>query len=261
MTKRKYNWKPDLPNINDLLYRVHFPEVNQTFAPAIDLRPECSPVVNQGQIGSCTGNAIAGGVEYLELGELRQKHGPDYFGPEFQPVSRLFIYWNERAMEGDPHQDNGAMITDGITSIQQWGVCREFDWAYDPAKLFMCPRPSAYGQAAKHKNITAYRLDNWDINQLKACLNDGFPFVFGISVYSSFESYQATTTGMIPLPQMGDQFLGGHALLCVGYDDAKGCFIVKNSWGEWWGDRGYCYIPYAYLINTNLAADFWTIRR
>ncbi len=258
--QHRYNWKPDLPDFRDRLYKLPEKMAPDSHPAMVDLRPECSPVVNQGQIGSCTGNAIAGAIEFLEIQEEKLK-GPDYFGPEFQPVSRMFIYWNERAMEGDPHQDNGAQIRDGITSVQTWGVCREFDWAYDPTKLFMCPRPTAYAQATRHKNIQAIRLDNRDTTQLKDCIAAGYPFVFGFAVYSSFESREVAQTGVVPFPTMADQFLGGHAVLCVGYDDSQGVFICRNSWGAWWGDRGYFYMPYAYLVNANLADDFWTIRR
>jgi C1A family cysteine protease len=96
--------------------------------------------------------------------------------------------------------------------------------------------------------------------QMKGCLASGYPFVFGFSVYESFESPAVTKTGVVPLPSPGESMLGGHAVLAVGYDDERQRFLAMNSWGSAWGERGYFTIPYTYLTDAGLSADFWTVR-
>jgi C1A family cysteine protease len=95
---------------------------------------------------------------------------------------------------------------------------------------------------------------------MKACLATGFPFIFGFSVYESFMSQQVANTGNVPMPHNGEAMEGGHAVMAAGYDDERRVFIVRNSWGENWGDAGYCYMPYSYLVDQDIAADLWTIR-
>jgi len=264
MMNRKLNWKPDLPDHRDMKFSLHIsPPV--TLPVAVDLRAECSPIVDQGDIGSCTGNASAGAVEFMELKEYRNKAAgaaaPEEFGDhKFDSVSRLFIYYNERLIEGDVSTDGGAQIRTAIQALNTYGVCREIIWQYGHPNLFRKPSGAAYAEAKHHKPVSYYRIDNTVITEMKKCLAGGFPIIFGMSVYDSFMSEAAAATGNIPMPATDEQIQGGHALLCVGYDDAKKVFIVRNSWGTSWGDKGYCYIPYDYLTNADLASDFWTIR-
>lgn len=264
----RLNWKPDRPDFRDFKYSMH-PESQKAvqLPPAMDLRSKMSPVVNQYDIGSCTGNAIAGNLEMLELLEIRQNlpvnESPEVFVPgKFASISRLFIYYNERVLEGDPDQDNGAQIRDGVLAIRKWGICRESVWGYSDANALVKPSDAAYHEALAHKASVAYRISNYSsIDQMKTCLVHGYPFVFGVAVYSSFMSNSVARTGMVPMPSRFDQMEGGHAILCCGYDDSKKVFIVKNSWGAYWGDKGYCYIPYDYMGDADLCADLWTIRR
>ena len=95
---------------------------------------------------------------------------------------------------------------------------------------------------------------------MKGCLASGYPFIFGFTVYESFESAQVAQTGHVPLPQEGEQVLGGHAVCAVGYDDANQWFIARNSWGTGWGMQGYFTLPYTYLTSRSLSSDFWTVR-
>jgi C1A family cysteine protease len=256
----RYGWKPDLPDHRDFYYAVA-PPIAAALPAKIDLRPQCPPVYDQGQIGSCTANAIAGAVEFDQ-----KKQGL----PEFTP-SRLFIYYNERVMEGtSPSVDSGAQIRDGVKSVAAQGVCKETSWPYDdtnqnPNPCPTCkyahkPTPKCYTEAAKHKIKVYQRLNNAILSQLKGCLASGYPFIFGFTVYQSFESQQVAQTGMVPMPGPHESVVGGHAVDAVGYDDSTQHFIVRNSWGTGWGLQGYCMMPYAYLTNTSLADDFWTIQ-
>jgi C1A family cysteine protease len=261
---RNYNWRPDKPDFRDKLYK---PLTASSPLPSkVDLRPYCSPVFDQGNIGSCTGNALAGAYEFLELKELRDKTpGAEIFVPSsFYNASRLFIYYFERFLEGDVNQDAGAEIRDGIKVLNTYGVCEEIAWPYEENNLYSQPNNKAIVQAAAHK-ISTYQSLNHD--NLKEVLNSGYPVAFGISVYESFESNQVAQTGMVPMPSSDEEMLGGHAVLIVGYDDSivigqsTGVYIVRNSWGRSWGLQGYFYLPYDYVNNPGLARDFWMMQK
>jgi len=248
-TPKHYGWLPDIPDHRDHLYAAPVVML-QALPPSVDLRSHCPPVYDQGQLGSCTANAIAAAMQFDRM-KQKQK-------PEFIP-SRLFIYYNERVMEGTVDSDSGAMIRDGIKSVSKQGDCPEREWPYDIAKFAEKPKPKCYKDALKYKAIQYQRLVR-NLNQMKGCLASGFPFVFGFTVYESFESQQVAQTGIVPMPQPTEQLMGGHAVLAVGYDDAQQRFIVRNSWGEGWGMHGYFTMPYTYLNDSDLSDDFWTIR-
>jgi C1A family cysteine protease len=242
-----YGWVPDLPDARDHLYAAP-PEFLTALPPQVDLRGQCPAVYDQGQLGSCTANAIAGAFEF-DL--LRQK------AADFMP-SRLFIYYNERVMENTVQSDAGAQIRDGIKSVAKQGVCPESEWPYDIAKFADQPPAQCYTDALNHQ-VTSYQRVTQLLNQLKGCLAHGNPFVLGFTVYASFESDQVAQTGEVPMPAPGEQQLGGHAVLAVGYDDSTQRFTVRNSWGAGWGMSGYFTLPYAYLIDRSLSSDFWTL--
>jgi C1A family cysteine protease len=247
--KRGYGWTPDVPDQRDHLYAA--PVVYIAKLPArTDLRPFCPLVYDQGQLGSCTANAIGGAIQFERL---KQKLKPDFI------PSRLFVYYNERVMENTVHSDAGAQIRDGIKSISKQGDCPEKEWPYVIAKFADKPAASCYKSALKYKAVSYQRVAQI-LNQMKGCLASGYPFVFGFSVYTQFESDAVATTGVLNMPGPKEKLLGGHAVIAVGYDDKTQRFIVRNSWGAKWGNKGYFTMPYAYLTDTNLAADFWTIR-
>jgi C1A family cysteine protease len=185
--------------------------------------------------------------------------------------SRLFIYYNERRIEGTVTTDSGAMIRDGFTTINMQGVCSEQEWPYDgtaaesngtwppSAKAGQQPPQQFYTDALKNRAITYQRVVQ-NSDQMKGCLASGCPIVVGFTVYSSFESQEVAETGIVPMPQPNEEVLGGHAVLVVGYSDEKGCFLVRNSWGTQWGISGYFWMPYAYLTESSLSSDFWTLR-
>jgi C1A family cysteine protease len=245
---RKYGWAPDLPDQRDHVYSAPLP-VLVKLPPKKDLRSACPPVYDQGQLGSCTANAIAGAIQFEQ-----KKQGVKTFTP-----SRLFIYYNERSMEGTINSDPGAQIRDGIKSVSNVGFCPETEWPYDINKFANKPSAACFTDAQKNLAVGYERLDSSNLNQLKGCIASGFPFVFGFTVYDAFESQEVAKTGILNMPGPKEKVQGGHAVLAVGYDDAAQRFTVRNSWGKDWGLRGYFTIPYSYLTTTNLADDFWTI--
>jgi C1A family cysteine protease len=247
---KRYGWVPDLPDQRDRLFFAP-PAAVAALPPSVDLRSGCPPVYDQGQLGSCTANAIGGALQFNQM-----KEGlADIFVP-----SRLFIYYNERVMENSVDEDAGAMIRDGIKSVSKEGAPHETLWPYVISKFKTKPPPKAYKDALKHRAILYERV-NATMDQLKGCLASGYPFVFGFSVYDSFESSEVAKTGVVPMPKPKERQLGGHAVLAVGYDDPTSRFIVRNSWGDKWGNAGYFTMPYDYLTDANLSDDFWTIKK
>jgi C1A family cysteine protease len=240
-------WKRDKFDPRDVAYR---PRRKRT-GTLVDLRPQCpKPIYNQKALGSCTGNAVGFGYHFEEF-----KQGvKDPFMP-----SRLFIYYNERVLDGTVGEDAGSEIRTGIKTIAKDGVCPETMWPYVISKFKNKPTPACYKEALKHRAITYMRVAQ-DLKNLKACLSEGYPIVFGFNVFESFESPEVAKTGMVPMPLPKEKNIGGHAVVIVGFDDERQVFIVRNSWGEDWGDQGYFYMPYAYIIDNKLCDDFWTIR-
>lgn len=242
----RYGWRPDIPDHRDHLFAAHGPSL-ATLPAAVDLRPAHWPVYDQLQLGSCTANAIAAAIEFDRI-----KQGLTDIIP-----SRLFIYYNERVLIHTVNSDSGAQIRDGIKTVAAQGVCPEVEWPYVISKFRVKPLPQCYADAL-HDRAVSYARVPQVLSQIQGCLAGGTPVVFGFSVYSSFESATVAKTGVVPMPRRGEQMLGGHAVLAVGYDDAKQVFIVRNSWGSSWGVEGYMAMPYAYLTSP-LASDFWAI--
>lgn len=217
-----------------------------------DLSSLMSPVEDQGQLGSCTANALAGALEFLELKDVQEDER------RLVDLSRLFIYYNERVIEHSVDNDAGAMLRDGIKCLAAQGVCPEKKWPYDIARFTKKPSAACYRAAAGHKISSYYRLQS--LREMRTCLAEGYPFVFGFSVYESFEAAKVAKTGVLNLPKSSERQLGGHAVCAVGYDDKAKRIIVRNSWGPTWGMRGYFTMPYDYVADRNLSDDFWTIR-
>jgi C1A family cysteine protease len=254
-----YGWTRDLPDHRDLAYSAPLERL-KALPPKVDLGATrlMPPVYDQGELGSCTGNAIAGAVHFARRKEKR--------APDFVP-SRLFVYWNERKLEGTVDADAGAQIRDGMKVVATLGVCpsgsrpqADSDWPYDIAR-FRDPPPKACFAFAQQNQITTYRRIPQALSQLKGCLAEGYPFAFGFTVYEAFESPEVAKSGVLDLPGAREKAVGGHAVLAVGYDDASQRFLVRNSWGSDWGRKGYFTMPYAYATDAQLAADFWTIRQ
>lgn len=239
-------WIPDLPDFRDRSWSV----MHAIQLPAkASLRDKFPPCYNQGLLGSCTGNAIAGALEFD-----RRKQGLKDFVP-----SRLMIYWLERFLEHTVSIDAGAQIRDGMKAVARWGACDEALWPYDIEKFAEEPSHEAYAQALETQAIDYARVTRTRAS-MKATIVSGFPIVFGFAVYESFEGDAVAKTGIVPMPDKAEKQVGGHAVVLVGYDDATQNFEVRNSWGTAWGQDGYCWMPMSYLIDPNLADDFWVIR-
>jgi C1A family cysteine protease len=263
--KRRYNWRPDKPDIRDHKYSLTRVAAPVAIPAIVDLSRNCPPVFDQGDIGSCTGNSIAAAYDYLELMEQRQKVPVTAAHEEFQGAydnaSRLFIYYNERLLEGTTDQDAGAEIRDGIKTLNQYGVCKESTWPYGDQNTFVKPTQGAYNEAAQHKIVHYQRLESLD--DVRHCIASGYPVVIGFSVYTQFESAEMSASGELKMPGPGDSCLGGHAVLITGYNDPAGRVRIRNSWGVGWGlqGSGYFHMSYEYLTNPDLSSDWWTIRK
>jgi C1A family cysteine protease len=275
----RFGWRPDGP--------VRYALQPETFGleglpSAVDLRPQMPDVYDQHMIGSCTSNAVAACVQFLWI-----KGGM----PKTARPSRLFIYYFGRQIENTIATDAGLSIADAISVVMGSGVPQETDWPYDgtapdsknqflpSSRALTPPRQSVLDKAALHRTTAALKLgENPDLLQLKGCLAQGFPFVFGFMIYSSF--FDNGQEPPLPLydfkkvPDAVDTQYGGHATVAVGYqDDAAysggGFFICRNSWGYTdiadrpVQDKGHFRMPYAYTQappQDGLASDFWSIR-
>lgn len=214
--------------------------------PEMDLQPFCPPIYDQGRLSSCTAHSAAAIAQYLMM---KEGH------PAFTP-SRLAIYYWERAIENTIPFDSGASIADSVNVMANIGCPHEDLFPYDITQLRTVPPDNVRADAGQHKIIQYSQLSQ-DLLHMKACLAGGVPFLFGFSVYQSFESEQVARTGIMPMPANNESMIGGHAVMAVGYNDSMGCMKIRNSWGNW-GVQGYFFMPYAFISNPNYASDFWT---
>jgi C1A family cysteine protease len=245
---RKYSWIHDLPDRRD--YRKLLPKIFKLPA-SVDLRtsPFMPPVYDQGQAGSCTGQSC-GAAQAFDNNKLGH--------PPYDP-SRLMAYYDGRIPEGGTGGDNGAQIRDVIKGMAKYGVCRESLWPYSDSESAVVKKPSkaAYKDGLLHQIIKYQRVGQTTV-EMKTCLAQGLPFVFGFTVYESFESAKVARTGIVPMPGPNEAVLGGHAVMAVGYTATK--LIVRNSWGDGWGQKGYFTMPLKYVLDSNLADDLWVVQ-
>jgi C1A family cysteine protease len=251
LTPRKihrYGWKPSLPDLRD-----HIADASElTILDEVDPRPELPAVFDQGQLGSCTANAVAAAVEY----------DAKLNSSDPGALSRLWIYYYERKLEGAPtDQDTGAFGRDGFKVANKMGVALEQDWPYDISQFTVQPPDSLDSEALQHR-ISNYRVVPRNLDSMKAVLSNRQTIALGFTVYESFESAEVAKSGIVPMPTRDEKTLGGHEVLLVGYlKDEPNYGLVRNSWGAGWALQGYFLMPWAYLLDTHLASDFRTIRR
>jgi C1A family cysteine protease len=250
---RSYGWKPSLPDLRDHVYAAPRWAAEQLPA-SVDLssppRPGWEPAWQQGNLGSCGPHSACADIVYALM-----RAGVE------RPVmpSRLFVYYVTRVLQNTVASDSGVSNRDMLKALAKYGYCDESLWPYVPSKFAVKPPPEAFEQAAR-RTITGYLSVPQDLDQMRACLAGGDPFILGFTCYSSLETPEVDRTGDIPIPKRGERAVGGHDVLCVGYDDATQRFKVRNSWGVSWGRSGYGTIPYQYALDRQLAGDFWTVR-
>jgi len=244
-SKHRLTWKKDPVDQRD--YILSLPVTPKT-AARVDLRTRCPTIYDQGQLGSCVANGTAFNIQYDQI--------KNSYSHQFVP-SRLFIYYNTRVLEHTVNEDSGTTIRGALVATSQQGACPEVTWPYNISRFTTRPSSAAYSSGAAHM-VKVYTRILFDLNQMKQCLISGYPFIFGIYLYTSF--YNVSSNGRVPIPGPHESYIGGHCMACVGYDDAIQCFIVRNSWGTSWGDHGYCYLPYSYMTNADTTFDLWSIR-
>lgn len=272
---RDFTWETDTPrtplgftspieSVHSILKKTGITEPLKALPTTTDLRPWCSPVEDQGSLGSCTANAAVGALEYFE----RRAFG------RHTNASRLFLYKATRNFlrwTGD----TGAFLRSTMGALAIFGAPPEEYWPYNVASFDQEPSAFCYSFAQSFQAIQYFRLDPFGtpratlLNRIKTNLSAFLPSIFGFTVYSSYT--QANTNGEIPSPVAGDSIVGGHAVMAVGYDDTRrirnarpgspetvGAILIRNSWGSSWGSAGYGWLPYDYVLR-GLADDFWAL--
>jgi C1A family cysteine protease len=214
-----------------------------TVPPSYDFSESMAPCYDQGQTNSCTANAACGAVQFIE-------NDPN-------TPARMFVYYNERVIQNTTNQDDGATMGCSIQSLKTYGVCDETYWPFDQQDLFQKPTDQAYAVAKKDLLIDAYSVSTPE--QIKSCISQRIPIIFGMNVYSFMESANMAHNGYLQMPSATDTYLGGHALLICGYDDSTKYYKIRNSWGTSWGLNGYFYAPYDYINNPNLTNGFYAV--
>lgn len=242
----KFGWIPDVPDQRDFYFKAP--------SPAKPLPPKKSLsfdfVYDQGELGSCTAQSVATVYRFTEDEQDGSAPTP----------SRLALYYWTRKDQGTLGYDSGASIRGAMKAAAKYGMCRERLWPYSPERFKTKPSLTACGEAATNRMVsTAYGRVTHSRYGLKLSLYSGNPVVFGFSVYDSFMSDEVAKSGFVPMPGLGERVQGGHAVVLIGYDDTKEAFLVKNSWGKRWGEKGNCWMPYAFVCDRDYCDDFWTI--
>lgn len=243
--KDTLNLQPDQKDKRDFKVRTMLKAAD--LPKQTDLRAFDTEIKNQANLGACTGFAF--GSAYETMRHVMSNNVKYNQGDEWN-VSELFIYYNERDLMGTINRDTGAYMRDGCKALYKWGASLELFWPYVVSKFREKPGWMSYFAGRWTRIKGYYRCFN--NNDIKLALSKGMPVVFGMQVYSNYFSYRGNV-----YKNKGGSYAGGHAQVLVGYDDAKNAFLVRNSWGKNWGERGYCWIDYN-LFN-QLSFDHWVI--
>lgn len=252
LSKYNLNYVFSPKDKRDKRFSAYYKAIDPTKLPGkVDLSENFGSIFDQGDIGSCVANSVAYCIRWV-----RQKNNLSVYDP-----SRLYIYYYGRVIEDvAPTEDSGLYIRDGYKSVAQYSVCAERNWPYNSKQFHIEPNEYAQQAAKQHRTFTYLAVDQ-NINELKHCLSEGYPISFGFTVFSSFMSATVAKTGIVPYPDVRkEQQMGGHAVTIVGYDDSTQMFKIVNSWSDKWGDNGYFYFPYNFVLNYKYCDDFWTAR-
>jgi C1A family cysteine protease len=248
-----YGRLKDEPHNHPKFSVKHFTVPPNILPMSVDLRLTgfVPPVLDQKSLGSCVANATSNALRFCLYKQKCSRN--------FQP-SRLVIYYYGRKLDGsDPNDDCGMTTASACKAIKQFGACSEQNWSYNISKFSIEPAKGPMVASSTHtasfKCLSVFQ----DLIHIKQILNSGFPIVFGMQVYSSFESEEVANTGIVNLPDSTETNLGGHCILLVAYNNDTQRFTCQNSWGLHWGQGGFFTIPYSYVLNPNLAEDFWCI--
>lgn len=258
-SRSRYVLVRDTFDTRDHVYSPDRRQLRAPLPPHVDLRSNCPRVQNQGSIGTCTAHVLAAGYAYEQRVQKKRVITP----------SRLFIYYNERALTHQRGLNCVVRLRDAIKAVAKRGVCPESLWPYSEAPNTLRKRPprEAFETAASHKIVEYNRIPNENsgpgmfLKHLKHCLTNRRPFLFGFMLYESFETKEVKRSGIMPFPdRRRERPLGGHAVMAVGYDDRRKAVLARNSWGPNWGIAGYFWMPYRLISDPEFAYDFWSIR-
>jgi C1A family cysteine protease len=245
-------WRRDTADARDFRLKALRSAVPGAPLPVVvDNSTWCSLPTDQGDLGSCTAHVVTSILEYNDR-RFNVK-------PTKLRVSRLFQYYATRIIEGNINEDSGASMRNAIKSAAQFGCIKESRWWYDQTKYAVNPPKKIWADAATDKIAAYHRIDDGDLDTIKKTLAHGYLVAFGMTVFPHFCSIEVSNTGIVPMPSPEEEYLGGHAVTLVGYDDTTRMFKVRNSWGRDWGQKGYFYMPYDYVGHPDLCNDFWVI--
>jgi C1A family cysteine protease len=247
---RIYNYRWDAPDYRDAAFRFAAvqPRLKAALPASIDLRPQCPPVWDQGDLGSCTAHAVCAALAFD-----RKKQGLTEWD-----ISRLYEYYFTRVLAGDVSYDGGGSLRQACKTAATYGYIPETEWPYDVSQFKRRP-PQKLANEGRTRAAIQYMAVTQKLASLQGALARGFIVPFGISIFDSFEGDKVAKTGVVPMPGPGESNQGGHAIDLVGYSNSTGRFRFRNSWGTDWGQKGYGELPYAYVTSAGLASDFWSI--
>lgn len=243
----KLGWQPDAAGVKDRSIINNRRVTASPINPSSDLRGKMPVITSQGDLGSCTGQGVGAVLDVAH----KMAGGSSFFDP-----SKLFLYYQARVMEETVNQDAGAQIRDVVAGALKFGSPRERTWPYIISRFAWKPSAAAYTEGLRYQALNAYKCST--IDDIKRALSSGLPVVFGVPVYRSIFDLKGPDA-TIQMPKVNERQVGGHCMVFSGHNDAGGYFLVRNSWGKEWGNKGYCKMPYKYAEKFRLGLDAWVI--